>query len=60
MLFFVWTSVAAMVMAAASGERGLSWSGSPVNRLVFALYVVGAVAVFPAAFLLILGLARSL
>ena len=59
-LFFVWTSVAAMVMAAASGERGLSWRGSPVNRLVFALYVVGAVAVFPAAFLLILGLVRSL
>jgi len=60
MLFFVWTSVAAMTIAAASGERGLSWSGSPLSRLVFGLYVVGAVAVFPAAFLLILGLVQSL
>jgi len=60
MLFFVWTSVAAMIIAAASGERGLRWRGSPLNRLVFALYVVGAVAVFPAAFLLILGLVQSL
>jgi len=59
MLFFVWTSVAAMVVAAATGTRGLTWSGSFLNRLVFALYVVGAIAVFPAAILLIAGFARA-
>jgi hypothetical protein len=60
MLFFVWTSVAAMMLAAATGERGVTWSGSPVSRFVFALYVVGAIAVFPAAGLLVVGLLRAL
>jgi hypothetical protein len=59
MLFFVWTSTAAMVVAAATGDRGLTWSGSLVNRLVFALYVAGAIAVFPAAILLIAGFVQA-
>lgn len=59
MLFFAWTSVATMVIAAATGQRGLTWSGSALNRFIFALYVVGAVAVFPAAFLLVVGLYRA-
>jgi hypothetical protein len=60
MLAFVWTSVAAMVLAAATGDRGLTWSGSIINRTVFALYVASAVTVFPAAFLLLTGLVRAL
>lgn len=50
----------AMIIAAASGERGLGWNGSSTNRLVYGLYLVGAVAVFPAAFLLVAGLLRAL
>jgi hypothetical protein len=60
MLFFVWTSTAAMVIAAVTGARGLGWNGPFVNMLVYVLYIVGAVAVFPATALLIVGLLRSL
>lgn len=60
MLTFVWTSTAAMVIAAATAARGLTWAGSPINRLVFALYVASAVTVFPAAGLLIAGLVLRL
>jgi hypothetical protein len=60
MLFFVWTSMLAMLIAAAGGERGLGWHGSNTNKLVYGLYVVGAIAVFPAAFLLVAGLLRAL
>lgn len=56
---FVWTSTAAMVIAAATGERGLTWRGSAISRLVFALYVASAVTAFPAAFLLLGGLVSS-
>jgi hypothetical protein len=59
-LGFVWTSTAAMVVAAATGERGLTWTGSLLNRVVFALYVASAVAVVPAAMLLIAGLIARL
>jgi hypothetical protein len=59
-IFFSWTSVAAMVIAAATGERGLALRGSSTNKLVFVLYVVGAVAVFPASVALVLGLLRAL
>ena len=59
MSFFVWTSTAAMVIAAARNQRGLTWAGSFTSRLVFGLYVVSAIAVFPAAFLLMLGLLRA-
>lgn len=60
LLFFVWTSTAAMLIAAATGHRGLTWHGTPADRTVFALYVVGTIAVFPAALLLIAGFARAL
>ena len=38
----------AMLIAAVSGERGLRWQGSTTNKLVFALYLAGGMAVFPA------------
>jgi hypothetical protein len=60
LLFFVWTSTAAMVIAAATGRRGLTWHGTPADRTVFALYVVGTIAVFPAALLLVAGFVRAL
>lgn len=60
LLFFVWTSMAAMLIAAATGHRGLTWHGSTADRTVFGLYVVGAIAVFPAALLLAAGFARAL
>ncbi len=59
-IFFTWTSVFAMLIAAASGQRGLRFNGSNTNKLVFALYVVGGVAVFPASVVLIVGLLRAL
>lgn len=60
LLFFVWTSTAAMFIAAATGHRGLTWHGSAADRTVFGLYVTGTIAVFPAGVLLITGLVRSL
>jgi hypothetical protein len=59
-IFFTWTSVSAMVIAAATGQRGLGLSGSSTNKLVFLLYLVGAVAVFPASVALMAGLLRAL
>ena len=59
-VFFTWTSVAAMILAAASGQRGQRFEGSNLNRLVYALYFVGVVAVFPAGVVLIIGLFRAL
>ena len=59
-IFFSWTSLLAMIIAAATGERGLAFRGAPANRLVFALYLVGGVAVFPASIALVLGLVRAL
>jgi hypothetical protein len=50
----------AMLLAAASGHRGLTWHGSPLERVVLGLYVVGTIAVFPAVLLLAVGFARSL
>ncbi len=59
-ILFAWTSTAAMVIAAATGQRGLTLSGSPTNRLVFVLYVASAVAAFPAVALLAAGLFSAL
>lgn len=59
-LLFVWTSTAAMLVAAATGHRGLWWHGSTADRVVFGLYVVGTLAVIPAALLLIVGFGRAL
>ena len=59
-IFFAWTSMLAMLIAAATGERGLRCSGTLANRLVYLLYGVGTVAVFPAFLWLIAGLLRAL
>ena len=45
-----------MIIVALSGERGFGWFGSNTNKLIYVLYVLGAIAVFPACLLLILGL----
>jgi hypothetical protein len=57
---FVWTSTSAMVLRAVSGERGLRCEGSFANKAVFVLYVVGTIAIFPAFFVLIVGLVKAL
>jgi hypothetical protein len=49
-----------MVIAAASGQRGLTFRGSGINRLVFVLYLVGGIAVFPASIALVASLVRAL
>ena len=59
-IFFVWTSTFAMLIAAASGDRGLRFDGSAANRLVYALYAVGTAAVVPACALLMYGLLKAL
>jgi multisubunit Na+/H+ antiporter MnhG subunit len=59
-IFFVWTSTLAMLIAAASGDRGLGLSGSIANRLVYILYAVGTVAIFPACAWLAFGLFKAL
>jgi hypothetical protein len=59
-IFFSWTSLLAMMIAAASGERGLTLRGTKTNTLVFVLYLVGGVAVFPAGIALVAGLLRAL
>ena len=59
-IFFVWTSMLAMIIAAASGERGLGLFGSMTNKLVYILYGLGTIAIFPGCFLLIFGLYKAL
>ena len=59
-IVFTWTSTAAMVTRALSGERGLRCEGSFPNRRIFILYGVGTIAIFPACAVLLVGLARSL
>ena len=60
MIFFVWTSVFAMILVAVTGERGFGWFGSNANKLTYGLYVSGTIAVFPAFLLLIYGLLNAL
>ena len=60
LVFFVWTSMAAMILRAVTGARGLGFSGSATNRLVFVLYAAGTAAVFPGCVLLIHGLVNAL
>lgn len=60
MIFFAWSTMLAMMVAAATGERGLGLRGSVVNRFIFVLYVAGGVAVFPAAIALIHGFWNTL
>lgn len=59
-IFFVWTSILAMTVGAISGERGFSLSGSTTNKLIFVLYALGTMAVFPGFFWLAFGLLKAL
>lgn len=59
MIVFAWTSTMAMLIAAATDDRGHHFSGSFANRIVYALYAVGTVAVLPACVLLTGGLMRA-
>jgi hypothetical protein len=59
-IFFVWTSMIAMIIAALSGARGLGYEGSSANKLVYLLYASGTIAVFPACSLLIYGLFKAI
>ena len=59
-ILFAWTSLVAMYLRAATGERGFAFSGSLANRTIFGLYMLGGVVVFPAATALAVGLIRAL
>ena len=59
LLFFAWSSTAAMVMGAVMGVRGQRWDAPAANKVMYLVYVAGAVAVFPAMALLIAGLLRG-
>ena len=59
-LLFVWTSMLAMSIRAVSGQRGLRLEGSPGNRLVFLLYAIGTLAIFPGCGLLVYGFLAAL
>jgi len=60
MIWFVWTSVIAMIIRALTGDPGFYSGGSIANKVVFVLYAVGTVALVPACVILIAGLARAL
>ncbi len=51
----IWSSMFAMFIAAASGERGHRFAGSATNRLVFVLYGLHVLTIFPACAVLIGG-----
>ena len=59
-ILFTWTSLLAMIIRAFTGERGFYLGGSKANSTVFALYAVGAVALFTGCTILIAGMIRSL
>jgi len=59
-IFFAWTSLLAMLLRALSGEPGFDAGGSMVNRIVFVLYLIGAIALIPACASLAIGLLRAL
>ncbi len=59
LLFFAWSSTAAMVVGAVMNVRGQRWEAPAANRVMYLVYVAGAVAVFPAMALMIAGLFRG-
>ena len=59
-IFFVWTSMFAMSIRAVSGERGLRLTGSIPNKIVYILYALGTIAIFPACALLIFGFVKAI
>lgn len=59
-IVFSWASLAAMIIRAFSGELGFHPGGSVTNLVVFLLYALGAVALFPACAIFVVGLMRAL
>ena len=59
-IYFVWSSVSAMLLRAISGEPGFTWAGSHTNKLVHLLYVTGTITLFAGLFLLAMGLYKAL
>jgi hypothetical protein len=59
-IYFVWSSVLAMLIRAISGKPGFTWAGSPTNKLVHVLYVTGTITLFPGLLLLATGLYKAL
>lgn len=59
-ILFVWTSVAAMIIRALTGDPGFYSGGSPANKVVFVLYAIGTATLLPACAILIAGFARAL
>lgn len=60
MIISIWASMLAMVIAAISGDRGLSLGGSLTNKLVYLFYAIHIVTILPAFILLIYGLLNAL
>lgn len=58
-VLFVWTSVAAMLLRALSGERGFDMAPPETNQAAFLLYAVGTVSVFTGFAWLLVGLLRA-
>ena len=56
----IWASMFAMIIAAASGERGLRCAGPGTNRLVYLLYGLHIITIVPACAFLIIGLVGAL
>jgi uncharacterized membrane protein len=59
-IIFTWTSMFAMGIRAVSGERGLRLDGTIANKLVYILYALGTIAIFPACILLIHGFIKAI
>ena len=59
-IYFVWTSVLAMLIRAMTGETGFTLAGSPANKVVHILYVTGTITLFPGLLLLAIGLFKAL
>ena len=59
-IFFSWTSTLAMLIRAFTGEKGFNYKGSNANKLVYSLYAMGTVVLFPALLVLIYGLFKNL
>ena len=59
-IVFAWASTISMIITAVTGEHGFRQTGPAINRVAHLLYVMGAVAVFPAMIILGYGLLMRL
>ena len=59
-IFFVWTSTFAMLIRAITGDKGFGWFGTHTNKVVYVLYAMGTVAIFPGILIFIYGLLNAL